>query len=91
MVGEVVSDQSVEQVCVVGQVSRGDGDQLSVPGRGGMCRSPGEEAGRFSGLLGHQRRCDQERRRLACAGELEDLTGGCGVTADQPEEQDLDV
>ena len=43
MVGQVVADQGVEQVGVVVEVSGRDGDELSVPGRGGVLRCPGEE------------------------------------------------
>ena len=43
VVGQVVADQGVEQVGVVVEVSGGNRDQLSVPGRGGVLRCPGEE------------------------------------------------
>ena len=43
VVGQVVADQGVEQVGVVVQVRGGNRDELSVPGRGGVLRCPGEE------------------------------------------------
>src|SRR4051795_7247632 len=93
VVGQVVADQGVEKVGVVVEVSSRQRDELSIPGRGGVLRCPGQEPrSRFTGLPAHQCSGDEQRGRVVRAGRaVEDLAGGRGVATDQPEEQDLDV
>lgn len=91
MVGKVVAGEGVEQVGVVVQVSGGNSDQLSVPGRGGVLGRSGEEPGRSTGLIAHQRGSHEQRRGIGRPRPVEDLLGGGGVTADKTTEQDLDV
>ena len=67
-------------------------DELSIPRRGGVLRRPGEETARTRRAVSVT-----SAAATSSAGEslvlahVEDLAGGCGVAADQPEEQDLDV
>jgi len=61
MVGEVISDEGVEQVLVAIEVRGGDRDELAVPGRCGAPRRPSQEVG----FIGEQRRGHQQRRRIA--------------------------
>src|SRR3954470_14624215 len=90
--GQVVADQGVEKVGVVVEVSSRQGDELSIPGRGGFLRCPGQEPrSRLTGLSAHQCSGDEQRGRVVRAGAVEDLAGGRGVATDQPEKQDLDV
>ena len=92
VVGQVVADEGVEQVGVVVEVSSRNGDELAIPGRGGVLRCPGQEPEQARRAA----RSPAQRRRAApasrsCSAQLEDLAGGRGVATDQPEEQDLDV
>ena len=61
MVGQVVADQGVEEVLVVGQVRGGDGHQLAVPGRGGGRGRPGQE---LVAVVADQRGRDEQGRPL---------------------------
>src|SRR3954469_19983784 len=92
VVGQVVADEGVEKVGVVVEVSSRQRDELSIPGRGGVLRCPGQEPrSRLTGLPAHQSGGDEQRGRVVRAGAVEDLAGGRGVATDQPEKQDLDV
>ena len=79
MLGKVVADEHVEQVGVSAQVRLGQGDQLSVTGRGRVLGGSGEGvevAGQERG--GHQQRC-----RGGGCGEREDLGRRVGMVADE--------
>jgi hypothetical protein len=88
VVREVVADQSIEQICVVVEVSGGDRDELAVPGGGGVLGSPGKKPG---GFVGHQSRGHEQAGRVVRAGSFEDLGRGCLVATDQPAKQNLGV
>jgi hypothetical protein len=88
VVGQVVADQGVEEVLVVGQVRGGDGHQLAVPGRGGGRGRPGQE---LVAVVADQRGRDEHGGGARRPGqELEPRPGG-GVAGDQPADQELDV
>lgn len=87
MVGEVISDEGVEQVLVAIEVRGGDRDELAVPGRCGAPRRPSQEVG----FIGEQRRGHQQPRRIAGPGPIEDFRGRFVVAADHPADQVLDV
>jgi hypothetical protein len=89
VVGQVVADQGVEQVGVVVQERRGDGDELPIPGRDGVLGCPGEKPRRLGGLVGDQRSSHQQRWGVVRPRPIKDLAGGRGISADQPEEQAL--
>jgi hypothetical protein len=87
MLGEMVSDEYVEQVGVAAQVRLRQCDQLSVTGRGRVLGSSSQdvEVGREQGS-GHQK-----RRRGRVFGAFENLGGRVGMVPDQSVDEGCDV
>src|SRR4051794_18432490 len=85
MVREVVADQGVEQLRVVVEVGRGEGDELPVPGDDGTAPRPGEVRPRF---VGHESGCYQEPGGVVPLRAIEDLCRRRVVAADQSPEKD---
>ena len=88
MVDEVVTDESVHQVTVAGQIRGGDRDDLTLSGCLSQLGSSGKQLGRP--------RIDQRGRRhhhrvLAGLSPTHDLYGGRGLTADEPPDQPVGV
>ena len=85
VVGEVVPDQSVEQVAPVLQLGLGQDNQVSVSN--GDCTCPGPvEVGV---VLRDQCRGDQDGRVIDHRGQREHLVGGVRIATDQAEEEGI--
>ncbi|MGA9747981.1 MAG: hypothetical protein WBQ50_11050 [Nocardioides sp.] len=75
----MVADEHVKQVGVAAQVSVGQGDQLSVPGRSRVLGGSGEELA----VAGQQCGSHQKWRRSRICGVREDFGRRVGMVADQ--------
>lgn len=83
MLREVVADEHVEQIGVPAEVRHSQGDQLAVPGHGGV-GGGSAEVFRFSGQQGGGY---EQRWRSGLSGTLEDFGRCVGVATDQAVEK----
>jgi len=80
---KVVSHEYVEQVGVAAEMGVGEGDQLAVPGRGGVAGGRQQD----SAIPRHEGGCDQQARGGGGTGAIEDLSRGVGMPTDQATEE----
>ena len=88
MVGQVISDEGVEQLGVVREMGGGKSHELTGPGRRCVRRGLGEEC---VGLVADDCGGDEQQGGPGRLGPFQDVRGGRGVVADQPADQVFDV
>ena len=81
VVGEVVTDEHVEQVRVAVQMGIGEYDELAVTDTGRQFARPHQ----MRVVVGQHGRSDQQRWFLGCRGQGEHFVGCGWVPADQPQ------